>query len=364
MELITYRTVFVSLLIAFVYSCSGKVQDDYISIELNEEILEQAVALEEDSVWYPAEDIYAEQFYVYADSILIVNNKKNAGNFIDLYDINSHQIITKLFPYGEGPEELLYAETSFDGCSVRVMDYINRKLHYVNMDKAMKDSTYKPESNQLSLNYIITSAPIAYGDSIVYVNPFHYTNKREKINQLPPRLFSTQCNSAEPEMPINFKYMTVNVGQGILGDNANHTKIFFASYDESVIEFYDSNLKLRKKVLGPVSLSEARLSVRNYDGSKYHVCYKGSIQPEAYTGYTCSNDKLYFVYTGKEISIDDQNKSQSYILCFDWEGNIIKSYKAPVGILSLSPSNGDDVFYATILNNEGNPKLVKFTASY
>lgn len=61
---------------------------------------------------------------------------------------------------------------------------------------------------------------------------------------------------------------------------------------------------------------EARLSISGEDG-KREIVYKGMLQPEAYRGFTSSADYLFFLYTGKEVPLDNQKDFKSYILCFD-----------------------------------------------
>ncbi|WP_294626953.1 BF3164 family lipoprotein [uncultured Bacteroides sp.] len=342
-------------------SCSKKAQDNFVSVTLDKENLSNAILLKTDSVWYPIDSIYAKKFYIYADTILIVENQKGAGNFLNFYNINTHNLITKLLSFGEGPKELLFAQMNYDGNSMRVMDYINRKLCNVNIDKVLKEKEYEPNLLSLSKNNIITSSPVSYGDSIIYVNPFHYVNSQENINQQPPRLIASTDENPEPTMPMDFDYMTFNVGQGFLGENTQSGKIFFASNEASFIEFYNSDLQLIKKVLGPVSLPEARLKISSEESGKRDVCYKGMIQPEAYRGFTYSGDKILFLYTGKEVPLNNSKEFQSYILCFDWEGNFLKSYLAPNRIYALSASAEPDTFYATIMDKEENPQLVKLT---
>lgn len=348
------------ILAIIVLSCSEKKQDNAAVVALEENLLSASNSLKADSIWYPADSIYAKRFYVYADTILIMENQKGAGNFLNIYNMHNHQLIAKLLPYGEGPGELLFVQMNYDGGSMRVVDYINRKLCNINIERVVKDNGYKPDLLPLSQNYIITTSPVSYGDSIIYANPFHYVNHQANIDQQPPRLIASTTKSSEPEMPMDFDYMTFNVGQGFLGANAHLGSIFFASNETSTIEFYTSDLKLMKKVMGPVSLPEAKLSIVG-EGGKQEVCYKGMLQPEAYRGFTSSADNVFFLYTGKEVPLDNQKDFQSYILCFDWEGNFQKSYSAPARIYALSASAASGFFYATIMNEEGNPKLVKLT---
>lgn len=350
--------IMVLILATITSSCSEKNNIEVVT--LDEHVLTNSNLLQEDSVWYPIDSIYAKKFYVYADSILIMENNQAAGNFLNIYNMRNQQLIAKLLPFGEGPEELLYAQIHYDGDVMRVTDYIKRTLYNINIEKILTDKSYKPELLPLSQNYIITTSPVSYGDSIIYVNPFHYVNRQANINQQPPRLIASSKGKIEPKMPMDFDYMTFNVGQGYLGANAHLGSIFFASNENSIIEFFSSDLTLIKKIVGPASLPEAKLSISGVDG-KHEVSYKGMLQPEAYRGFTSSADYLFFLYTGKKVPIDNQKDFMSYILCFDWKGNFKKSYSPPSRIYALSVSATSGTFYATIKNEEGNPKLVKFT---
>lgn len=348
------------ILATIISSCSEKEIDNIEVVTLDENVLANSILLKEDSVWYPVDSIYANKFYVYADSILIMQNKQAAGNFLNIYNMRNQQLIAKLLPFGEGPEELLYAQIHYDGSVMRVVDYIKRTLYNINIEKLLNDKSYKPELLPLSHNYIITTSPVSYGDSIIYVNPFHYVNLQANIDQQPPRLIASSKEKIEPKMPMDFDYMTFNVGQGYLGTNERLGSIFFASNENSIIEFFSPDLKLIKKIVGPISLPEAKLSISGVDG-KYEVSYKGMLQPEAYRGFTGSSDYLFFLYTGKKVPINNQKDFKSYILCFDWNGNFQKSYSPSSRIYALSVSATSGTFYATIMNEEGNPKLVKLT---
>lgn len=348
------------ILLIIVGSCSKQKQNNSITVTLKEDILLNSTSLKADSLWFP-DSIYAKRFYVYADTILIMENQKKAGNFLNIYNMHNHNLIAELLSFGEGPGELLFAQMNYDGSSMRIMDYINRKLCCVCIDKVLNENEYKPEFLSLSKSCIMTSAPVPYGDSIIYVNPYHYTNRKENISQQPPRLIASTNENQEPAMPMNFEYITFNVGQGFLGANLHFGKIFFASNEQSVIEFYNSDLQLVKTILGPATLSEANLEISGEKNGKRKVCYKGKIQPEAYRGFTTLGDKLYLLYTGKELPLDNPKEYKSYILCFDWNGNFLKSYSAPARIYALSASVKPDTFYATIMDKEDNPQIVKLT---
>lgn len=344
-------------------TCSKQNKENFVSNVLEENVLSTAIPLEMNDVWYPSDSIYSYRYYVYADSVLIVENRKAAGHFLDFYNIRTQKLVASKLPYGEGPGELLFAQMNYEGNVMRVTDYINRRLYNVEIDK-INDPNYIPPYISYSKNLIITSSPVLYGDSVLCANSFHYVNLQYGINQRPSRIIvAATRNTDDYSTSMNFDYLTANVGQGLLGANSKLGKIFFASFDASFIEFYNSNLDLVKKVIGPVSLPESNLSISiNKDGMR-DVCYKGTNQPEAYTEFTALNDRLYFIYTGKTVSWNKINDYHSYILCFDWDGELVNCYSVPTRISSLSVSSSEsNAFFATVKDENGNPKLVKLSA--
>lgn len=90
MRLNIHILILSSILTTIVCSCSKKVQDNSVSITLEKEVLSHAISLKTDSAWYPVDSIYAKKFYVYADTILIVETQKTAGNFLDFYNMRNH----------------------------------------------------------------------------------------------------------------------------------------------------------------------------------------------------------------------------------------------------------------------------------
>ena len=70
-----------------IFACSERSRSDVVSVRLDERVLDGAVPLEMHEMWYPADSIYSYQFYVYADTVLLVENRKEAGNFLDVYNI-------------------------------------------------------------------------------------------------------------------------------------------------------------------------------------------------------------------------------------------------------------------------------------
>ena len=99
------QTIFQNIAFAFlamaIFSCSQTGSQFHNTVILPEERISQAIPLEIEDIWYPVDSIYPNNFYVYADSILIVENKKGAGHFLDFYNIPSKSLVASQIPTGK-----------------------------------------------------------------------------------------------------------------------------------------------------------------------------------------------------------------------------------------------------------------------
>ena len=246
------QTIFQNIAFAFlamaIFSCSQTGSQFHNTVILPEERISQAIPLEIEDIWYPVDSIYPNNFYVYADSILIVENKKGAGHFLDFYNIPSKSLVASQIPYGEGPNEWLFTQMYFEGNYMHITDYIKSRFCKLDIHQVVTDATYTPQLIDYPREIIMTCPPNLLGDSIIGVNSFYYVNHLMKVDQQPPHLFFITGNPDNYPKIEDYEYMTVNVSQGLMGVNPRLKKAFFASFDASDIEFYNSHLQLTQKV--------------------------------------------------------------------------------------------------------------------
>lgn len=361
-----YHVVAIAILAMATFLCSSSDTSSHDITILPAEGISQAVPLEILDVWYPVDSIYPSRYYMYADSVLIVENKRGAGHFLDFYGTHSKKLIASRIPYGEGPDEWLFTQMYFEGDCMHITDYVKRRFCKLDIHKVLTDSMYKPQFFDFPREIIMTCPPNLLGDSIVGVNPFHYVNHHMGVDQRPPHLFFITGNPDHYPDIEDYEFMTANVSQGLMGVNSHLRKAFFASFDASSIEFYNGKLDLEKQVLGPVQLPETELGISTSKEHEFReLTYNRDGRPEAYNTYTLLNDTLYFTYTGAYRRWGDTKDFSSYILKFDWEGNLLQTYKAPVEISTISVSPKEpDTFYGTMEDEEGNPKPVKLVPAH
>ena len=71
-----YHVVAIAMLAMATFSCSSSDTSSHDITILPAERISQAVPLEILDVWYPVDSIYPSRYYMYADSVLIVENKR------------------------------------------------------------------------------------------------------------------------------------------------------------------------------------------------------------------------------------------------------------------------------------------------
>ena len=109
--------------VIFIILMSGCVQPkrEKVPVQiLDRELLAKAKVLQADTMGTFDEFIYAKKFWVYADSILIVLNKKHKdGYFVELHNLFTKENIVKLYRFGDGPDEILSARVDMNGKTLR-----------------------------------------------------------------------------------------------------------------------------------------------------------------------------------------------------------------------------------------------------
>ena len=299
--------------------------------------------------------IYAKQFLVYADSVLVVANKKHIdGYFIELYHLKTKKEIARLFRLGDGPQEMLSAIVYLSGKQLLVNDYVKGQLAVVHLDSLLRDSTYtvlpKPH------NVIGSPTAVPYKEGFLLENPSCFADDAADIRQEAPRFIATDGKSVYTEKN-RYKYWTRNVSvDGCIIAHPQQTRIVYASMHQSVLEIYDAGLHLQRLIKGPVDL-HAKYSLTGEADRMMNVSFKEFI-PYAYMTYYADENSVYLSYVGACLTSEMEMKDLSgWILKLDWEGNLIDCIRMESYVLSIS--KGKDGIYVTVSNSDETPVLMK-----
>lgn len=292
------------------------------------------------------------------DSLLIAVKSPKSGNFIDVLNIKSGKTISSFFSVGEGPDEMIFCDVFYDGFKIVATDYVRNRFAQFPIDSLINPS-FKPSFINFPHDIRITSHPLKIEDSIVIVNPFHYTNTKFGIDQDVPRLLSVAPGQKLSNIMDGVKLYTQNVGQANIIRNPETGDIWVIPLGKSVIEVYDSQLVHRKNIIIPSNvMDDADVSIKSTSTGEM-VTYKG-YYPLAFTSAIISSDNqlIYLCLVGESIGRKERENDKSVkILVMNWNGELIKSYFSPYYLHSLSVR--DSQLYATIEDDDEYRILVR-----
>jgi hypothetical protein len=335
------------------YGCTSNNDNNNIFI-LDKNIKSNAQALQADTIGFFEDLIYAKYFFVYQDSILIVQNQKYEDvYFLEFYDLKQQQLLAKLYRLGNGPNELLSAVVSINGNILTVSDYVKNQVAFVNIDSVLKNPAY-------------TSAPIRYytdspnvaiynNNQLLIGNPNCFKDDKLGIDQKAPRFIVTDQGTPYIEEK-EYQYYTRNVAcGGLLITKYEKDRIFYANMHRTQIEIYNNDLNLLKLISGPDKLP-AKYVVEDNE-----VSFK-TYAPFSYLNFCTSLDYFYLTYMGDNLAREGSMYDYPlWIFQFDWDGNFVNSYYIGRYVSSISLSADGESFYATAMSEEEIPFLIKLS---
>lgn len=339
-----------------IVSCAK--QTDKNIIVLGDEAKNSAIVLTQeipDSVPLFDASIYAQKFLVYQDSIVIVKNRRYEDQyFIEFYNMHTNNLIKKLYRLGNGPDEILSASIYLNGNILTVNDYQKYQVAFINVDSVLQNKLY---SANLIRHYYPSPSVVEYNENELLIeNPYCFKDDELRIDNKAPRFVITK--KSVPYVEKNkYDYYTRNVAcDGNIITNHSKNKIFYADFRNSILEIYDYDLNLQKKIIGPEILKPEYTIVEN------KVIFKKKA-PYGYMNYCTDDDYIYLIYFGAlcDYSKDENEKDfPTWIFQFNWEGEFVKSYSAGRYISTISIDK-DGGFYCTAYDKEYNPLLIKLS---
>lgn len=356
MKSIRLYHLYVGIFFLFLTGCTSDNEKTVPETHLDKNILTDGQTIRTDTLNFPDTLIYAKEFLVYQDSILIaVNNKHKDGYFIEFYKLPDIRPITRLYRLGDGPDEMLSAKTDLNGNKLIVNDYIKSQVAVVNIDSILSSSTYSVSPARHQAAGSPTAVP--YKDIFLLENPYSFIDKDAGIVQNEPRFIIT--DGKQPYIEKEYKYYTRNVAvNGRIIVNEAKNRIIYANMYKSSIEIYDMELNLLRKIEGPIEL-KPQYAIEGNENGMYNVSFREHI-PYAYLDYYADESHFYLSYVGNVLGKGQNIKNlPNWIFKFDWNGNFIKSYPTNCYVLSFTRSKTEKTFYITTLSAEDTPILIR-----
>ena len=180
------------------------------------------------------EFLFAKEFLVYSDSILITLNKAHKdGYFIEFYNYINKRHISKLFKYGNGPNEMLSARIHLNNNKLFVNDYIKAQVAVIDMDSIIYSNNY----NIKIRGHKVLGLPSAVicNNKFILENPYYFECEKLGIKQGDSRFIVTDGEKPY-EYDRIYSYNTRNVNvDGCIITNDEKKRIMYAPMHNSNI---------------------------------------------------------------------------------------------------------------------------------
>jgi len=306
----------------------------------------------------PFDDIFVRHYFVYADTIVILLNRQSTDkHFLELFHLKSGKQMGAYFLYGNGPNEMLNARVKLNRNILTIEDIIKKQIAFVNLDSLLLNKSYKIIANPYK---VVTQDREQYeNDLLAVINPYCFTNDELKVpNNQEPRIVITDYNTLW-EPPEKY-YNTFPVSNGKIICNKEKDRIVFASGDEPFFEIYDWYLHPVKRVVLLSDMEKIQYSIRNNEAVP-KVVFLNRV-PYSFMKYCCSDSHLYLLFIGDFLDEDDSIFDfSSWVLKYDWDGNLLGSYYSDRYFESISLSSDEKKIYATTYDEKKElPILVSF----
>ncbi|WP_294597030.1 hypothetical protein [uncultured Rikenella sp.] len=345
-------------LLAFLLAGCISHSEQRVVMQLSPSIKTETKALNADTLSLAQEFLYAKQYFVYQDTVLIViNTPSEDAPFIELYNLTNNQQIGGYIRLGKGPGEMLLPFIELEQNTLKISDPVRQQLTFIDLDVVLKSpENYHIPSFEKCQVFSYGKNRLANGQ-LVFENPYCFYDKRSGLGNKTYRLLIGDSNTTDTDFG-EFDYQTRNIAQGNLFLSPTKDKLIYIPLRQPNIEIYDTLANPLKTIQGPDDFHEVQYKI--YD--KCEVIF-GPLVPYTYLAYTYNNDYFYVAYTGDLI--DFQTKSEkdlhTWIFQFDWDGNFIDSYYYPAYINAISISKDGRSIYATSHDPDNMPILVRLS---
>lgn len=330
------RNAYLIVLISLVLSCTNN-QKNNKTIILEEETKTKAKEISLVPIDLGDRLTTAERCYVFSDTILVIQNLKNSNKpFLEFYNLVTMKLLKTAITRGNARNELLDMISKNSGDNLLINGYVNKKYSKINVPEYINR---KDNSIQfVSYNIECQSMDIFKENTFIVENPYHFIDKQIGIYQDVPRLLMME---AEATIESDRNISAINVTRGNILINKNVGKICYYSKNEAVVEIYDTLLNLETVITGPDEIAP------EYSISNNSIAFSGQVT-RSYQA-SCFNDSMIVLaYEGRKFNPMNFTTDNSYyvwLFMFDWNGNLINSYKM-VGknILCMSLSSDDSLY--------------------
>ena len=359
-KLITY--VFISFWAVF-FSCSNKnsstesKKEAQTVVTLTEEDLPEIEYLRLEKVEMPSELPYS--YMIYKDTLVITNTEYPSPYFMSVFGLNSKQLLGQCYMKGVGPGEMSYCRFMIKSGKVFAHDVSMDMFSEMEVDKLISlGSDYVPTlvhtTSSLKMSFDV------FDDNTLIGSNEDYLDGYERSKGVPELLkidIQTGRVIADTDLP-DIDYFAGNVTGGIVVNFKESKQIMLAMYKRPCIMFFDRELNLVKRVVGPENNDiEFEELEGGYNYEEYNDA-RSLFYVESYIDGNevfVLNNRVYKYEIEKYINKHEVAKSQE-VWVFDMKGDIKRRYKIenPESVIySISYSAATQTLYANSYDEDG-----------
>lgn len=339
--------ILTSIIFVLLSSCQGS--EKYSDAErISFSDFGAVVSLKGDSVVF--DDILLKPVKIHlVDSFLIMKNRNTEYAYY-IYNILSKKKIGECVSFGIGPGEMIdprFVPSTDD--NIWIFDKNRKVLNICDRQKFL-------EGEELEINRAITFEEFC--DNIVFIprkgfiaSVFNLNNKRFGLFNLDgdticykggyPALSSLQTNIEQIE--------------GFINDftaNAEENRVFVFCKRTDLIECYDTDMNLIKRIHGP----EHFFPEVHQAGDRIET-NKGT-ERDAYSFPLSVGKKVFVLYSGKVFNPQNHDYLKDKILVFDWNGNPQQYYQLDIPIFDFAVDEKSRIIYG--LTDKPESHIVQF----
>ena len=299
------------------------------------------------------EEIMNPYCLIVKDSLLMTINQRTE-KLCHIFNLNTRKKIKEQIEMGQGPYDMIHPFFIKSSDSLRFYEPMKSQLYTYSFNEFVDSLNVKPisvvklsepaffsELAMLGKNYIGSSYR---PDAPCYI----FTSDGKKV----PMLLGMYPVGPEKYSDIEI----VDAYRSITTTNG-YDRIFLCHLFTDLIDFYDKDGKLIKRLHGPeryyTSFSEYN------DGVRIGSRPSGDYYRDAFYSPICIDDRLYVLYNGKFINKPGYNILATNILVFDCNGNPLYNYQLDKGVLNIAVDGKKQRIYG--ISKEPEYHIVEYT---
>jgi hypothetical protein len=300
------------------------------------------------------------KFTIIRDTLIFVTNLKADPYYIEIYSLNSKNIITRLARRGRGPNEFLSCDLIYrtnNDDYICLFDITTKIVTKYNIDSILlKGITYSPQ--QIKLPGFTKTVAFLGSDTIIGYNFFYFdnlgiTNKANSLFKL-----RTDKDLRNKISDIGNKYFTANVSGGDIIASPVDDKIWLVNHYKDQIDFFNEKLELINSIIGPDLMSPEFIVKDN------KVSFKDRKYYRAYYPVFFTNNAVFIIYLGANgIPNNQEFRKPVEIFKLSWGGELLCRYQLDRFIYSISLDSNEKFLYGTTDNPliDEYPQIVRYT---